>query len=96
MDTIDELFDKVSETIKERTIETLEFDLSIYRKRIILIINKIPYDISSSIPENIWNIGGIYKKPREDWEIRVFIVQKVREFVDKFDPNFQKNNTIYG
>ena len=90
-----ELFEKISKELKYRKIETLDFNYSIYNKRLIVIINGEKFDIRDKVSIDIWNVGGnIYKSPTQTHEITVHATKAVRDFVKKFDPTFDVERII--
>ncbi len=90
-----ELFEKISKELKYRKIETLDFNYSIYNKKLIVIINGERFDISDRVSNDTWNIGGsIYKSPIQNYEITVSATKAVRDFVKEFDPTFDVERII--
>lgn len=94
MDLIEKLFNKVKEEIEDRTIKTIDGEFSIYRHKAILIINGKPYDISKSISEEVWNIGGEYKSPEDKWKISCEVNKQARIFLCDFDPSLDINKFL--
>lgn len=88
MDLLNELFIKVRNEIEDRTIRTLDAEYSIYRHRVVLIINGKHFNISERISDEVWNLGGEYKSPEDKWKITVEVNKKAREFLCDFDPHF--------
>lgn len=89
-----ELFEKVASTIKERTIKTLEGKFSIFKKELVLIINGIEHNLSSSISDEIWRKGvgdNIYmiNHPEVNFEIRVELSKVANGYLKWFDPTFE-------
>jgi len=88
MDLLNGLFNKAKKEIEDRTIRTMDYEYSIYRHKVILIINDHRYDISLRIPEDIWNLGGEYKSPEDKWRITCEVNRQARIFICEFDPRF--------
>ncbi len=95
METENELFERIKKELQYRKIETLDFNYSIYHKRLIVIINGEKFDISDRVSNDTWNIGGnIYKSPIQTHEITVHATKAVRDFVKEFDPTFDVQRII--
>ncbi len=95
MGTEDELFERIRKELQYRKINFLDFNYSIYYKRLIVIINGEKFDISDRVSNDVWNIGGsIYKSPIQTHEITVIATKAVRDFVKKFGPTYDLKRII--
>lgn len=91
----DELFEKISKDISYRKIVSLDFEFSIYQKKLMVIINEQKFDISHRVSNEIWNTGGnVYKSPAQTHEITISATKAVRDFVEWFDPTFDAQRII--
>ena len=90
-----ELFERIRKELQYRKINFLDFNYSIYHKRLIVIINGEKFDISDRVSNDTWNIGGsIYKSPIQTHEITVVATKAIRDFVKEFDPTFDVERII--
>ena len=90
------LFEKVMNTINERTIKTLDGRLSLYKKELVIIINGVEHNLSSSVGDDVWrkNVGdNIHNlnNPQVSYEIRVELSKIANSYVKDFDPSFDGN-----
>ena len=90
----DELAEKIMTAINERTIKTLDGRLSLYKKELVIIINGVEHNLSSSVGDDVWrkNVGdNIYNlnNPQVNYEIRVELSKIVNAYVKEFDPAFE-------
>lgn len=90
-----DLFDKVTSEIEHHTIKSVEISHSVYQHRLCVVVNGEPYLLSDRISDDIWNIGGEFKSPEDDWKIRSEMSKVTREFLLKIDPRIDTSKIIF-
>ena len=89
-----ELIEKIMTEINDRAIKTLDGRLSLYKKELVIIINGVEHNLSSSVGDDVWrkNVGdNIHNlnNPQVNYEIRVELSKIANAYVKDFDPTFE-------
>ena len=78
---LDDLVGRIVATTIDKTLEKLDVKFSIYGRSLVVTANGKKHDISKTIPESVWDLGGEVKNPIDDWKIREMLCLVVRDFV---------------
>jgi len=77
------------------TIKNVEVSFSISEKRLCVVVDIEPYLLSDMISDDIWNIGGHFKSPEDDWKIRVELCKVTRTFLLGIDSTIDVSKVIF-
>lgn len=76
----------------------INVEYSNYHKSLKFNVDGKEYDISSEIPERIWNIGGrkYPMNPIDDWKTRIELRKIFIEYFKKnIDENIQEEDVVF-
>ncbi len=77
------------------TIKSVEASFSIYGKSLRVVVDGEPYILSNKISDDIWNIGGDFKSPEDNWKIRVELCKVTRRFLLSLDPTIDVSKVVF-